>query len=454
LALANLVIPIDTKRFSTTDYKRWKEIIQSGYDAASKMSAELKPFEVSQQDWNSYRETRRKRMRPPVSQGRIAGVDGPNASFTRDAQTEIHRKLNDRAIQPNAVEDVLTGIAAATEVPVATYEWQYGTDTTTGYHVTIAQRPGDQVIVRPSFQYRLSPGEPDQASLRIATATVFENAYKARLLGTINVGYDPGAHVEYYQPFGGSPYFIAPDLFVQRFHVNAYQGPHRTSETRDRFGGSLYGGIGTWRFAQLRMGVQAGYDLYSSSTVVDGVRAHSGAFVVPELRWTLDSQDSGGLPTRGVLSEGSVGYSFRDIDYPWMQHTFGVFHPVSGKLSLFGISQQGTSFGRKLDYFEQFTAGGEGQLTAFRYQEFHANTLVTGGAGGIIHGPAVPHLSVHPGIAAMYEAGRFDLGSRGWQTQQSTTAGIFFPTPIGAFGVTLSFDETGRARWRLMLGSL
>ena len=454
LALADVIIWVDTKKLSTTDYKKWKQIIQAGYAAAEEKSAELKQFEVSQEEWDRYLQARKSHIRPNITQGRVLSVNAPSASFQEKVQAEIRRKLDDRVISPHTLEDVLTGMAAATTVPAVTYEWKKQSDGADGYNVTFSQRPGDQLLVRPSFQYQLSPGEPDRTGLRISTATVFANAYKARLLGMMNIGYDPGIRMEYYQPFGGSSYFIAPDFLIQRLHVNSYQGPNRQSETRDRFGGALYGGIGTWRFAQLRLGVQVGYDSYSSSRRVDGVKAESGTFVAPEVRWIFDSQDSGGLPNHGMLAEGSAGYSFRDVDYPYFQQHVSVFHPVSKTFSLFGMSQQDTSFGRKLDYFEQFTAGGEGQLSAFRYQEFHANTLVTTGAGATFHGSTVPRLSVYPGFAAWYEAGRFDQGSQNWQTHQSTSAGIFFPTPIGALGLMLSFDETGRARWRLMLGSL
>jgi hypothetical protein len=243
-------------------------------------------------------------------------------------------------------------------------------------------------------------------------------------------------------------------LQVERYHVNRYDGPVRFSGTRDRFGGALYAGIGTWRFAQLRVGVRAGYDSYSSAPSVDGVKAESGGFASPEVRWIFDSQDSGGLPTHGTLVEGAIGYTFRNTPYPYFQQHFNTFHPMANKFSAFAFGQQDTSFGRKLDYFEQFTGGGEGQLGAFRYQEFHANTMVTGGAGISIHAPSVPRISVYPGLALWYEAGRFDLGSQGWRTHQSVSSGILFPTPLGSAGLTMSFDEAGKARFRLMLGRL
>jgi len=92
------------------------------------------------------------------------------------------------------------------------------------------------------------------------------------------------------------------------------------------------------------------------------------------------------------------------------------------------------------------------QLSAFRDQEFHAITLVTSAGGIIVRSPEGWLSSVHPAWAAWYEAGRFDLDSRVWQTHQSTNTGMGSSTRIGVFGVTLSFDEDGKARWRSSAG--
>lgn len=454
LASADLVISVDTKRFSGTEYLRWKDIIQAGYLAAQAKAAELEKFELSDIEWQQYLTAKRARMQTAEQQGRVLSVSSQNPQFQKNAEVEIRRKLDDRTVLQHQVEDVLTGMVAATAVPGASYEWKNNNQGTEGYAIKFAQRPSDQVLARLGFLYELSPGEPSRAALKFSVTTIFENAYKDRLLGAANIGYDPGIQLEYYHPFGGSAYFASPGLEVTRYHVNRYQGPAHFSDTLDRFGGSFYAGMGTWRFIQVRAGAEAGYDSYSSTRVVDGIKAESGGFVTPQVRWIYDSQDSGGLPTRGTLLEGSSGYSFRNAAYPFLKNDFTTFYPLGRTLTIFGLSQNATSFGQKLDYFEQFTAGGHSRLGAFRYQEFHANTMLTAGSGLIFHGPPLKRLSINPGFAVLYEAGRFDMGSRGWQTHQSTSTGILFPTPLGAAGITISFDENGKARFRLLLGSL
>lgn len=454
LASADIVISVKSGKFSGTDYKNSKELIRAGYEAAKAQAAALARFELSPEEWNAFTEARRQRTRRAPDQGRVVAVTAPDPSFQRNAQSEIGRKLGPDPVSEKQLADVLTGMVAATGVPGASYQWQRGPGDSQGYGVEFARRGGQQVLARLGFHYGLSSGEPSRAELKVSTSTTFENAYKSRLLTSFAIGYDPGIRTEYYHPIGGTGYFFAPGLLVDRYHVDSYVGATVVAPTRDRFGGSFYAGIGTWRFSQLRVGVQAGYDSYSQPLVVDGVQANSEGFANTEVAWIYNTQDSGGLPTRGTRAEGSVGYSFRSPSYPYLRNEFTKFKPVGKGLAVFGLTEVGTSFGRKLNYYEQFTAGGQGRLSAYRYQEFHANTLVTAGTGFTVRGPEVRSFSIAPVLAVWYEVGRFDLGSNGWATHQSTSTGIFFPTPLGAAGVSVSFSESGRARFRLSLGSL
>jgi NTE family protein len=454
LKKADLVIFVDTKGFSTSDYRRWSEIVEAGYRAAKAHGSELARFELSQRDWDEHLARRRSRMRPSSDRGRVLEVSSPDRSFQRNAQAEIRRALGDGAVSEKDLEKTLSGMVAATAVPGAAYEWQQESSEPGGYKVKFAERPTDRVLVRVSAQYALSPGEPSRFGVKLSTAVIPRNAYKAQIMSTANLGYDPTLQVEAYTPFGGSQYFIASQFFGGRTHFNSYTGPDRQSDTRDRVGGALYAGIGTWRSAQLRFGGRAGYDWYSRAVVVDNVSSQSGGFTVPEARWVVNHQDSGGLPTRGTRLEGEAGYFLRRSgDYPFFHSEYSTFQSLSRDITFFALNHTGTSFGRELSYFDQFVAGDQTHMAAFRYQEFHADTLVTAGSGVIFHARPIRHVSSHPGIALWYEAGRFDNGSMGWSTHQSASIGALFPTKVGATGLTLSFDENGKARFRLMLGS-
>jgi NTE family protein len=454
LSQADLVIPVNTQKYSGTDYTKAADLIRAGYEAAKAKAKELSRFEVSPEEWEAYTRSREERTIHAPNEGRVVEVSALKPSFQENAQAELQRKLGDGPVPESHLEDVLSGMVIATSVPGASYGWKPAREGKEGYHVDFMDRPGPNNFVRPSFHFSLSSGEPSQAALNLALSTVPGNTYKSRVLGTASIGYDPGFRTEFYHPFDGTAYFIAPGALVQSFNVNEYAGPTRTKFVRDRFAATFYGGIGTWRFAQLRLGVEAGYDSYSQPITVNGVTAVSHGFANPEAVWIYNTQDAGGLPTSGTRIDGSLGYSFRNTPFPYLRSNFSTFHPLSNRFSVFGLGSADTSFGKNLNFYDQYTVGGQMLLSAYRYQEFHANTAVVGGGGLIIHAPSVRSFSLYPGLAIWYEVGRLDLGAPGWQTHQSTSSGIFFPTPLGAAILGVSFNESGKARFRLSLGSI
>ena len=329
LAKADLVISVDTKRFSATDYKRWSEIIEAGYQAAKAHASELARFKLSQQDWDTYLAERRARMRFSSDKGRVLAVSSPDPSFQRNAQAEIHRNIGDRVVSENELERTLSGMVAATAVPGVAYEWQQEDSAPGGYKVRFAERPSDRVLVRISAQYAVSPGEPSRFGVKAVDGIDSQERLQDSNLEYGESGLrshiaDGGLQTVRREPV----LYCFPGSLVEEHTFNSYTGPHRQSDTRDRVGGALYAGIGTWRFAQLRLGGRAGYDWYSRPVVVDGVSSHSGGFTVPEARWIVNHQDSGGLPTRGTRSEGEAGYFLRRTgDYPFLHSDFSTFTP-------------------------------------------------------------------------------------------------------------------------------
>jgi hypothetical protein len=71
------------------------------------------------------------------------------------------------------------------------------------------------------------------------------------------------------------------------------------------------------------------------------------------------------------------------------------------------------------------------------------------GGGFVYRGLNLKSVAFRPFLASWYEVARLDLSEQGWQTRQSTSVGMFAPTPLGVTGLILSFNEKGEARFRL-----
>jgi len=449
--LADLVVPVPLDKKVFLDFENASAIIESGYQAAQQNATKLKALSLSPSEWDDYLRIKNSRRRTGRTSGPLVAVTSPQASIQENATKELSRKSG-ALVSEDKLEDNLTGLTAATGLPSASYRWQ-SSPAGEGYRVDLEPRPDSQLLLRPSIFYGYSKGEPDRFTLRLNSTGILKDAYKSRFLADLFIGYNPGIRSEYYHPFDGSAFFIAPGFVVQRTTFPSYNGAMRADTTRDRFAGSLYFGIGTWRYLQLRMGAQAGYDSYSEPLTQNNIVAKSTGFVNPEVVGILNTQDSGELPTRGTRVNGSLGWSARDRSFPYARADFDHFQPLRNTLSVFTLGNVASSFGRKLTFYDQFTAGGLTHLDAYRYQELHANSALAVGGGLIYRGMNPKNAAFRPYLATWYEAARLDLSEQGWQTRQSTSVGLFAPTPLGITGLILSFSEKGDARFRLSLGS-
>jgi len=451
--LADILIEVPPRSLGLLDFIETEKVIESGYRAAERNAKTLETLALSPHEWEEYIHAKNSRRRIVQDTGKLIAVSSSQPAIQQNAARELSHKLSGDLVSEEKLEANVTSLTAATGLPGAFYTWQNDGNRDAGFRVELEPRPSRELLLRPSVFYQISHGEPGRATVQLNATTISKDAYKSRFLTDVFLGYDPGARFEYYHPFDGNSFFAAPGFLVQRQHSSTYQGPVRSDFTRDRVAGSFYIGAGTWRYIQARIGIQTGFDNYSKRLTVDGVPAKNTPFINPEAVLVLNTQDSGQLPNHGTRINGSLGWSFRNHSYPYLQLNFDHFKPINKRFSLFARGEADSSFGRKLTFYDQFTLGGYGQLDAYRYQEFRANSAVAGGGGLIYRGLNPSNVAFRPLLAAWYEGARLDLGSLNWQTHQSTSMGLLVPTPLGVTVLGVAFDETGRARLRFSLGS-
>jgi hypothetical protein len=343
-------------------------------------------------------------------------------------------------------------LLASTGLPMAFYGWRERAGQS-GYQVQFEPRGNTQIVVGPSFFFQASPNEPGRPRFRVAAVAVSKDAYKSRFLADFYLSDKPLAMLEYYRPFGGSPYFIAPGIAFERAEFFRYDAQEHTQHTRDRFSASFYFGIGTWRHIQLRVGGQAGFDWYRTPVSADGLAVSNTGFLNPEAVIIVNTQDSGQLPTRGFRLNGSAGWSSRENPFPYFRSDFDHFHRIGNNVSLLATGQTSTSFGRRLTFYDEFFTGGLTQLDAYRYQELRADSIVSGGGGVLYRGLNPNSAAFRPILGTWYQAAGLDSFDQDSQFKHSATVGTFIPTPIGLVGLTFSSDLKGSTRFRFSIGS-
>jgi len=449
LADIELAIPLPNR--GSMDFSETSSLIDAGYQAATRNGALLEPLSLSQDQWQAYVQNRKSRERTIPERGPLVGVSAGDGTTEKNATSELVRRI-DSTVSRNELERILSGLTAASGLPNAFYGW-HSDSGVAGYQVKLDSRPTAETAITPSFFYQYSSGEPGRASFRLSGTVVRKDAYKSKFLGSILIGSAPGIFFEYYHPFDGSGYFIAPGFAVERARFYRYTGNDRSDDTRTRASASLFFGVGTWRHLQFRAGGRAGKDSYSGPVNANGIEASSTSFVNPEIKGIINTQDSGRLPTRGFRLNASAGWSFREHSFPYLEMNFDHFQPLGKQWTLTAMGRTDTSMGRKLAFYDQFTAGGLTELDAYRYQEIRGDTVLLAGGGVLYRGANLQQRSFRPIFGSWYQAAFVDPGGSTSQSKQSTSLGVFTPTPLGLAGATFSFDLKGSMRFRLSLGS-
>jgi len=450
--LADIELAIPLPNTGLIDFNGTSSLIEAGYQTAVRNQAILEKLALSESQWQEHRQNRRLRERTVPQAGPVIRVTAGDPITERSAAHELARKT-DPEVSREQLEAVLGSLTAASGLSNAYFGWHTDSEKS-GYEVKLEARPATETVITPSLFYQLSSGEPGRPTFRLAGTTVLKRAYKSKLLGAIQLGSDLGVFFEYYHPIDGTGHFIAPGITVERTHFYNYTGEvDRSDETRSRGSASLFVGLGTWRHLQFRIGGRAGADSYSGPASVNGIESSNTAFINPEIKGIINTQDSGRLPSRGFRLSAAAGWSFREHSFPYVEMNFDRFQPLGKQFTWTAMGRIDTSLGRRLAFYDQFTAGGLNDLDAYRYQEIRGDSVLIGGAGILYRGANLQERFFMPIFGTWYQAASVDPRSDRSESRQSAALGVFTPTPLGLAGATFSFDLKGTMRFRLSLGS-
>src|SRR5579863_9988197 len=99
LQLADVVVSLDLGKFGISDYDQSEAIINLGYKAAAARAAALRPFALSDSDWQTYIAEREARKRSPENSAEILEVTGVDEAERRHLEKRLQNLVQNKLVQ-------------------------------------------------------------------------------------------------------------------------------------------------------------------------------------------------------------------------------------------------------------------------------------------------------------------------------------------------------------------
>jgi NTE family protein len=455
---ADILLTADVTGFDYTDYTQYTKIEAEGYKAAEKKSALLSRLQVDESEWQQIIAARQAKRRPvPVPE--FVEVTGAKGDVLKGLQHE----LAGLAGHPIDVAELNQKMMAVTGL---------GRFARAGYRDT--DRDGEDGLI-------VQAEEKDYAPPTVQPALVIDGADYKNVLVTVGgrvtfldvggfgselrtdfvAGSEYGLKTEFFHPF--TPYtgwFMSAHGVADSSPFFVYQRDKLLGDYRNRLmGGGLDVGYTFGRYAELRLGYEAGYQKINEdlgNPVVPEVR---GRYGFTSLRYRLERFDDPVIPRRGARLEST--FKFYSIApgtpdaVPIEELKLGLAERTSEKSSILLFASGGTAFSTRNTGFPPFSLGGPFRLSAFGTNELLTNQY-------FLLQPTLlyklrelsPLLRENVYLLTMYEAGKaYGQPPGATKVAQDTTVGLLFQTLFGPvfFGGSIGdsqhrkfFFEVGR----------
>jgi NTE family protein len=455
MALADLVITVDSGKYSIDDYSQAKELIQLGYDAAARNAAQLRRYAVSDAEWKQYLQTRQSRILPQQKAAEIVQVVGTDEKhIVGQLQNSLRGPLN-----LNHVDDTLNRITGEGEFDRLGYEG-FVQNGAPGLRVLAHEKTYGPPLVDLAVSVEGSgvAAFDFSAGARVTFLNVEHHGGEWRndlLLGSSNL-----AATEFYQPIANTKFFAAPYAFVSKLPRNAFSGQTQVAVFGDERGGGGFDlGYNFTRASELRFG----YQIFSGklapligSAGLPTLRGSTGEF---RTRYVWDNQDNPAIPRIGSRI---VATATRVLQSPGVTSTFSqldvqtsTFIPTGPKTSIFADVAAGTTFHGSAGQFQVFPLGGPFRLGAYLPYEFTGNDYAYSSLGFRRELYQLPQLAGNKVYwGGWYEAGSAFNTPDSLIVRGSANAGILADTILGPVAIFASVSPTGQSRVNFSIGRL
>jgi NTE family protein len=463
LQLADIVVSLDLGKLGAFDYDQSETIINLGYKAAAARAAALRPFALSDADWQTYVAERETRKRSPEKFAEVLEVTGVSGDeqqhLEKRLQKTLHNDLRADNLNIDKLDARLTQIVGEGRFDRMGYEG-FVQNGVPGLRVVAHEKSYGPPFVDLAVNVDGSGVAAFDVSggARVTFMDIDHHGGEWRndlLFGSSNL-----AATEFYQPLAMSRFFVAPFAFASKFARNSFTGETRVAVFGDeRAGGGFDLGYDSGGRSEIRLG----YEIFSGkldpligSAGLPIVSGNTGEF---RLRYVWDGQDSPSVPSRGfrIVSNLSRVLQSPDLAHPITQLDVqtSTFEPISARTSLFFVASAGTSFHGTAGPFQVFALGGPFHLGAYLPQEFLGNHYGYSSLGFRRELYRLPQL-VGGKIywAGWYEAGTAFNDPDSVVVRGTFNLGVIAETIAGPLALAGSISPTGQSRINFSIGRL
>jgi NTE family protein len=466
--LADILISVDTSKFSTNDYNKASGLIAAGYQAAEKNRAALQKYALDDAGWAAYLTDRRSRERPKPSTLQLVKIEGGSSGAQETARVDVS-KLEGGPIEPVTLSDSLRRVQGNGSYQASFETFAPGAPSPSDRMQALG--PDTGVLVRLDKVRNGPPFLLFGADLTAANSNVTRSSLDFRLVdqnlggfgselrADLRIGFLTQTSAEYYRQLTQSGYYFQPHIGMIRQPVYLWENQVRVSERLSQQAGGGFD-IGRTFNRNLQASFQWRAQVFRWHLVTgsDGTLDISGTAQTAIAHVVYDRTESGTVSPHGSRLEVSAGSLFNTADSrnaPLLHLNAIEAFQVTGK-GILGLSAEGnTYFGRNVAEPLRFTLGGPFRLSASSIDEYRGTDdfLVR---AAYLHRVATLPSGLGQGLYMSfgYEAGEIWAPERSASLRQDGVLTVIAATPLGAITVGEAVGDAGRRKVFFSFGRL
>ena len=376
---ADVLVPVHSQDYSTTDYQAAEALMSLGYKGAEERGKLLERFSLNDAEWQEYVAQRAAKRRPvPVPQ--FVEVQGPPEVIADGIEKGLRSDIG-KPVDYKSLDRQMTDVTGLGRFSRAGFQLVQR-DGKEGLLIHVDEKDYAPPLVNPLFLIDGSDYNNVRFSLG-ARITLFDlGGFGSEWRNDVIAGSIYGLRSEYYHPLRWkSHFFVAPRIFATSQPLDVYSNDDRVAEYRQRQqGGGIDLGIAIDRFSELRFGYQIEHLGLSREIGIPEFQSASGRQGFSRLQFIEDHRDNPIIPRDGYYAKYGFRFYDADIDapesFPWSQLQTQLFHRVNRFGSAFLLASGGTTFGYNSSdtgTLPLFSIGGPTQLAAYGVNELLTN---------------------------------------------------------------------------------